>query len=331
MADAGSGGKAPPRFDNTRAVIVWAFVTGGVLAALAAVGLRLVAGVAGVMFLALAALLIVANWDWNSAEASDRRKPDRRNVIVALWVASVLPWIVLAATEFAGIRMPHGGKIWIPRAVLLTSALATAAICLSGLVDWSYIHPRLRGLRDGRRPCTTSTADDWKAVTSTWMRHRMIAYTIVRVAAVVVVALLVVGIFRHIPQPISSVLAGAAALVIAFILNRVTAIASLSQNPPLSVGDVVTLAEEYGTGVSDRPEYYVVDVAVEGIQLRELAAGRPVGPKERTHDRTLEIADVNRLLRVRKAFDGCAPMCCRVNKYCTLAEGDLSGPPVEPT
>ena len=316
----------PARFDNTGAVVLWACVTGFLLVALAAVGLRLVAGLVGSAFLVLGALLIGFNWGRTTRDWTGRGKWARRSVVAVFPFAAALPWVALAVAALAGLRHPHGGKIWVPRAALLTAAVATASICLSGLVDWSYTHPRLRGPRSGRRPCRTSTDDEWRGVTQNWMRHRFVSYTIVRVAIVAVIAFFVAGIFHPIPQPISSVLTGAAAVVIAFIVNRVAAIATLSQNPPLRVGDVVILAEEYGTGVENRPEYYVVDVAVEGVQLLELEAGLPKGPGERTHDRTLDMGDVNRLLRVRTAFTGCAKECSRVNKYCPMNKGESTGP-----
>jgi hypothetical protein len=133
---------------------------------------------------------------------------------------------------------------------------------------------------------------------------------------------LLLGVFHNIPQPISSVLTAATALLVAYIFSRVTQVASLSQNPPLRVGDTVVLAEEYGTGVESRPTYYVVDVALEGVQLRELRSGQPIDPNTHSHDRVLEIKDINRLLRAREMFDGCAKECAGVNKYCPLKTGD---------
>ena len=78
------------------------------------------------------------------------------------------------------------------------------------------------------------------------------------------------------------------------------------------------LAEEYGTGVTNRPVYYVVDVSIEGVKLLQLdedglpkgAAGKDPGRK---HDRSLALVDVPRLLRFRGRFTGCDQVCSMAN------------------
>jgi hypothetical protein len=316
-----------PPFDNTNSVIVWALLTAGALAVLTRCGLRTVAAAFGGAVLAAGLALLFSNWAWNSPEWTGRKAPDRRYVIAALTACLVVPGVVFIVMVVSGGSTPRGGQLWVPRAALLATAVATSAIFLSGLVDWSYTTPRRRGTREGHRPCTASTNEAWRALTRNWLLHRMISYTIVRLAAGAAIGIVLVGIFPDQPQPISSVLAAAAALLAAYVLGRVTPVAALSQNPALRVGDAVILAEEFGTGVDKRPMYYVVDVAVEGVQLRELDDGKPAGAQERSHDRTLEIKDVNRLLRVRTRFTGCSQGCSRVNKYCPLERGDATPEP----
>jgi hypothetical protein len=318
---------ARPPFDNTVSVIIWALLTGGLLAALSSRGLHIVAVAFGLVVLAAGLVVLAFNWSRNSTDWTGRRASDRRRVIAALVACAALPMILLAVMTADGLGTPHGGKLWVVRAGLLTAVVATSAICLSGLMDWSYTTPLRRGPRYGPRPCTTSTSEEWRSLTSNWLLHRMIAYTTVRVAVIGLIGIVLAGVLPKVPQPITSVLAAAAAILVAYVLNRVTPVAALSQNPPLRVGDAVILAEEYGAGVENRPIYYVVDVAVEGIQLRELKDGVPIGPEERSHDRTLEISDINRLLRARTNFTGCSAACSRVNKYCPLKMGEPTHPP----
>jgi hypothetical protein len=115
----------------------------------------------------------------------------------------------------------------------------------------------------------------------------------------------------------------AAALAIYFV-NRIVTIGTLVSNPPIQVGDKITLAEEFGTGVTERPNYYVVDVAIEGVQLMELGPGDEPrsSDAERSHDRSLDLRDIGRLLRNRDRFEGCCTECCKVSKYCPLEVGE---------
>jgi hypothetical protein len=104
-------------------------------------------------------------------------------------------------------------------------------------------------------------------------------------------------------------------------------------NPPIQVGDKVILAEEFGTGVENRPVYYIVDVAIEGVKLLELDEhDQPFGAGlDRGHDRSLSLADVGRLLRGRQRFQGCSDRCCRANKYCPLSRGESVGAGATPS
>jgi hypothetical protein len=312
--------------DNTGAVVLWSLLTALLLGLVAWRGLRTVGMAFGIGVLVLAAALLIRNRSMHTKQSSGRPRGYRIAVIVAVVMCAVVPGTWFVISHIAGTDPAHGGHLWLPRALLLTGAAATAAICLSSLVDWAYTHPHLRGRRDGLRPCLLSTDERWRALTRNWLLHRLISYTVVRLAAGTFAGLLVVGLPSKVPPPLTSVLTGAAALLAAYILGRVTVAASLSQNPPLRVGDVVVLAEEYGTGVRRRPTYYVVDVSLEGVQLRELVRGRPTGTRDRSHDRTLELKDVNRLLRARLPYTGCRPTCSGINKYCPLGPADETPP-----
>jgi hypothetical protein len=317
-------------FDNSSAVFIWVLLTDAILGLIGGSGLQTASLALGTAVFGISLILLALNWSTNSPAWTGRQARTRLIVLAAaagLVLAPVLVAVLTAGENPAatgGLR--HTAEAGLARAGLLSAVVATSAIYLSALVDWSYTAPRRRGKPDGHRPCTSSTDPAWRSLTSNWLRHRVISFTVARLALVVLAGVMVVAVCPPIPSKIVPILTGAAAVLVGYILSRATAVASLSQNPPLWVGDEITLAEEFGTGVKDRPTYYVVDVAVEGIQLRELKEGLPVGDSEHSHDRTLEASDVNRLLRSRTRFTGCAPECSRVNKYCPLKKGDPTPP-----
>jgi hypothetical protein len=317
-----AGKQARPPHDNTGAVLLWTLATAALLGGLAWCRLRTVAVLYGAVLLALGMALLLANWRVNSTDWTGRRPSDRADVLVVLSACLALPSIVFVATAVGVLHSPDGAKLWVARAGLTTAAVGTSAIFLSALVDWSYTTPRRRGTRHGSRPCTDSGSERWRALTRNWLWHRIASFALVRLAAGTFVGIVIFGVFSDVPDPIVSVLTAAAALLAAYVVSRISPAATVSQNPPLRVGDAVTLAEEFGTGVHDQPIYYVVDVAVEGVQLRELHNGTPNGAVERSHDRVLEIKDINRLLRVREPYAGCLRRCQRVNKYCPLRLGE---------
>src|SRR6185312_15854274 len=146
-------------------------------------------------------------------------------------------------------------------------------------------------------------------------------------------------------QPVLAALATVAAAILVFFINRFLPMWSLISNPRLSVGDRIVLAEEYGTGVRERPVYYVVDVAVEGIKLLELddddrplqvessemlqlnESARSIGPARREpareHDRSLALVDAPRLLRFRGRYTGCDLTCSKAYHACPLKFGEI--------
>ncbi len=147
------------------------------------------------------------------------------------------------------------------------------------------------------------------------------AFTIVRLTPIALLAIAVAAIFPRLSTTAASLLGAIALLIAAHFVNKVLPITGLMTNPPFAVGDRITLAEEFGTGVENRPAYYVVDAAVEGFALIEVdeedhpcSAHEPGLPEP---DRSLDLGDVTRLLRSRRAFEGCTDdVCLGVNREC---------------
>lgn len=126
-----------------------------------------------------------------------------------------------------------------------------------------------------------------------------------------------------------------AALLVAF-LNRFIPLGAIVMNPRLSVGDRIVLAEEFHTRSAHPPEYYVVDIAMEGVKLLELdESGDPKGLLRngpgRAHDRSIDLLDIPRLLRYRGQFHGCATNCSKANHNCRLRYGQEILEPEEPS
>lgn len=153
--------------------------------------------------------------------------------------------------------------------------------------------------------------------------------------------------------PVLAALGTIAAAILVFFINRFLPMWSLISNPRLSVGDRIVLAEEYGTGVSERPIYYVVDVAIEGIKLLQLSeSGLPMAVDRmsllqlaergrimtvagndpaREHDRSLALVDASRLLRFRGRYTGCDVTCSKAYHDCPVGFGKfVSRPPPKP-
>lgn len=218
------------------------------------------------------------------------------------------------------------GKLWAWRGAAIVATSAAASLYLSSLIDWCYVWPRLCGLGEVvHLPCQTSATARWRTLTQAWLTHRVAAYAIVRVSLIAVLAFITTGLHPHLSSTEASVVAAVAAAVLLYYLNRVITIGASVTNPPVHVGDKITLAEEFGTGVLNRPTYYVVDVDINGVRLLELEGPHDL-PRNaevaRDHDRTISLDDVTRLLRTRDAFSGCQGTCCKANKYCPLERND---------
>lgn len=203
-------------------------------------------------------------------------------------------------------------------AITLAATAAASVIYLSSLVDWFYVVPRMRGAR-GKMPCTHSLDSCWGSITRVWLLHRLTAMLVLVVANAAIVGL---AANRWLLGKDNKVIAGgiaAAATVLAgYYLTRAASVIAFVQHPPLQVGDKIQLAAEFTETDPDR-SYYVVDVALEGVRLLALDAyDRVLYPAQaaKTHDRVLDIADVARLLRSRRAFGACDVKCKHANPHC---------------
>jgi hypothetical protein len=328
-------------------------VCSALLLVLSLLGLSSIAVVLGAITSAVALALALRTGESATRGIRKRTKRDGRDVRASCWIpvlAALFGWALVRGQELFGENSLvdleiTGGHLWPWRALVTTVAFMAAVIGLSSLVDWCLTVPRLAGYGDPQKvPCRTSTAEKWRGVTSLWLTHRIAAYIVVRVGTLAALAFLVAAFRPTISQPIGTAIGAVAAAASVFFLNRLVPVATLASNPPMQVGDKVVLAEEHGTGVERRPTYYVIDVAIEGVKLIEVAnpTRRRIRPLQtpdvplragRSHDRTVGLQDIPRLLRERHEYIGCQSTCQGVNAYCPLKRGDpipLVVPPAEP-
>lgn len=309
---------------STGGVIVFAAAAAAFIVTVALMGLPAVSALLAIFLVAFAGLLLLLNWEVSDPSKAGRKEWERPAVIaVVCGVGLVAAGAAFAVVDdlVAAINWSHQG-FW--RGLTVDFAVISGVLCLSSLVDWSYVMPRMKGAGkvDGL-PCQSSTFERWQTLTRIWFAHRIAAYLIARVGMLTAAVLVAARLLPPLSDSAISAMATVIAALLIFYINRVVAIGGLVSNPPIQVGDKVVLAEEFGTGVAERPSYYIVDVSIEGVKLLELDEGdQPCrAGVQRGHDRSLSLADVGRLLRARERFEGCRTQCCRANKYCPLHPG----------
>lgn len=226
--------------------------------------------------------------------------------------------VVGLATDGNGF-IGHGDKDVAVLAMLLIAAVTVYLMFLSTLVDWSYIRPRLRG--NYGSICATSMRGQWRLVTQVWIVHRSVV-TLAVIGGVTALAAISANTWvEPIDETVAGAIAAVATIIVGFYLTRLAPMLAIAMNPPLQVGDVVEIAEEFRVHQPGRlREYFVVDVAREGVKLLRLEAGDQIsreGPDaDRTHDRMVDVLEVARLLRGRRPMSPCPDTCQMLTEEC---------------
>lgn len=204
-------------------------------------------------------------------------------------------------------------------AMLVIATVVLYLVLFSTLMDWYYVLPNLRG--GCGTICATSLNERWRAVTRAWLLHRAVA-TLAAIAGVTaLVALSANSWVRPIDEIVAGAIAAVATIIGGYYLTRAAPLLPIAINPPVQVGDVVEIAEEFSVHEPELlREYFVVDVALEGVKLLQVGDGdliRRTGPDaERTHDRMVDVMEIGRLLRGRRPVIPCSTECQRFTKYC---------------
>jgi len=238
--------------------------------------------------------------------------------LVAILLPSAIVALVPDATGFIDVT---GRSSSIVLAMTLTSLAAASLVLLSGLIDWFYVRPHLRGGQG--TICATSMHHRWRGVTRTWLMHRAAATLGVIAAITAIVTMAANSWVRPLDDVVAGAIAGVATIIAGYYITRTAPLLAIAVNPPVQVGDVIELAEEFNIHEPDKlREYFVVDVALEGVKLlrvdRDDCVRRTGLDARRTHDRTVDVAEIAKLLRGRRAIRPC-DSCQRLSEHCGCA------------
>ncbi len=246
--------------------------------------------------------------------------------LLAVVGPSLVVALVNGGTGF--IDVTESGHEAVVLAMVLIGVVGAELVFISGLVDWFYVRPNLRGGLG--TICATSLEDRWRSVTRVWLLHRAAATLGLIAAMTALVALAANSWIRPVDETVAGVIAAVATIIAGFYLTRAAPLLAIAVNPPVQVGDVIEIAEEFSVhNPNQLREYFVVDVALEGVKLLYVSPEGDVdrGGRDanRTHDRTVDVMDISKLLRGRRAIQPCPGTCLKFTEHCAC-----SGPWVPP-
>lgn len=237
--------------------------------------------------------------------------------LLLLAVPSLILIPIHGATGFIDVTGSDNQNVVL--AMLVIAAVAGYLVYFSTLMDWFCVRPYLSG--GAGTICATSLDEQWRGITRTWLLHRSLAMLGVIAAITALVALAANSWIRPIDEIVAGVIAGVATIIAGYYLTRAAPLLAIAVNPPVQVGDVIEIAEEFNVyKPDDLREYFVVDVALEGVKLLQVHKGDTVprrGPDaKRTHDRTVDVMEISKLLRGRRATKPCRGRCQRFSEHC---------------
>jgi len=232
----------------------------------------------------------------------------------------IFPLLLVALILGAGfIDIAESSHRAVVLAMLVIATVMSYLVFFSTLTDWFYVLPHLRG--GCGTICATSLEGVWRGVTRVWLMHRAFA-TLGQIAgATALVALAANSWVRPLDEVVAGVIAGVATIIAGYYLTRAAPLLAIAINPPVQVGDTIEIAEEFTVHKpEDLREYFVVDVALEGVKLLQVQEDDRVprdGPDaRRTHDRTVDVMEISKLLRGRRAVRPCRERCQRFTEHC---------------
>jgi hypothetical protein len=247
--------------------------------------------------------------------------------IIAGILLLAIPLLLVALISGAGfIDITEGSHRAVVLAMLVIATVMSYLVFISTLTDWFYVLPHLRG--GCGTICATSLEGVWRGVTRVWLLHRALA-TLGAIAGVTaLVALAANSWVRPLDEIVAGVIAGVATIIAGYYLTRAAPLLAIAINPPVQVGDTIEIAEEFTVHKpEDLREYFVVDVALEGVKLLQVQESDHVprdGPDaRRTHDRTVDVMEISKLLRGRRAVRPCRERCQRFSEHCACGSAWL--------
>jgi hypothetical protein len=252
------------------------------------------------------------------------------DTLVTLLPATLLA--VLFATEvghpLAGHEAVHGA----------TAALVVAAtvVWASSLFDWYLILPRVSG-QLGPRPCRSTSEvatfpfpTTWKEVTRWWYIHRVVAAFAFRVGLSTALAV-AIGKISGLDQEARWFAGVAMLLFSSYAFSALWHGVGQAGHAKAIVGQTVCVERRPGKRRKLPPftrlrplrldgRYYVVDVAIESVQIVNVEAheaeGLPEPEKFERHPDSVLLPNVDALHPEKQKFCGCDERCSGINWYC---------------
>jgi hypothetical protein len=204
----------------------------------------------------------------------------------------------------------YRGNQGLTLAVGLLAGFTLLVIVACSLVDWYLIVPRIAG-EICLPPCRSTGDLRWKRVTRLWYINRGVAALTVSLAFLAVIPIILSGFVDA--NIIAVIVAIVSAAAVVYIRGIDTSVHNVL-HPSFYVGDIVDYLMP-GREI----QAYVVDVALEGVKLKQTHngtyTGRPFFPDKHSHK--VDTADLKMLGKLDVSFRGCDDgHCCGVNWYC---------------
>lgn len=260
-----------------------------------------------------------------------RQRLDR--VVLGDGLVTLLSATLFAAVFLFGSANPLEGHAAVHDAAL---ALAPTAVVVwgSSLVDWYLILPRVSG-QLGARPCRAALEEEWfpfpstwKEVTRWWYIHRVIgtlAFRLGLAAAIAAVAAELTGLdllAKVIASAAMLLFGGYAAMTLARGVNQ-------AGHAKAIVGQTIQVDRRAERRRWWQPwrkfealqldgRRYVVDVALESVQLADVGPRESEDPPSRFEKDFdyVPLADIDAIHQASPKFSGCKGRCSGINWYC---------------
>jgi hypothetical protein len=322
----------------------WQAIWLGALIAVAglfdAAGLAVGVGVAAMLWLLAMHLKYLRDVAKTTGWVPEHR--ERLDCVVAFDpLLTIVPATALA-TLFLADRLQPIVDVAAVHGAAITLAPAAAVIWGSSLVDWYLILPRISG-QLGHRPCRAAEEEErfpfpytWKEVTRWWYIHRAVAALIFHLGlsaaiAAVVVALTGFDFLGHAVAGFVMLMFGAYALLAVLRGSTLSKEVAQAGHAKGIVGQTVTVERRAGRRHSLQfwrkfpaleidGRRLVVDVALESIQLADVALREPARPSTplrfETNFDSVPLADVDAIRQANSKFSGCRGRCSGINWYC---------------
>lgn len=295
--------------DPKRVVRVHAAITAAILIALALLGHALTGLI--LSSLVLGAGIVLAALYWRAARRkalSPKRVATDRYARQCWLYGGGAPFLVSLGLLVEGAAV-YRGFSGLTEAIGLVAGITFVIVVVSGLIDWYLIVPRIAG-EVCPPPCRSTADPRWKRVTRLWYIHRGVAALTVSLSGFAVIPLILSRFVDANTVAVVVTVVGAVAVV--YIRGLDSTVHNVL-HPSFYVGDLV----EY-LMPGRKVQGYLVDVAVEGVKIKETHRGTYTGTPFFPDKHTFKIhtSELGELGKSEIPFHGCDEQCCGVNWYC---------------